>query len=233
MATGSPISLWYGVVNYTPSLYQHCWQQLDANSQQRAQHIKNPSLQQRHVIIHGQVRQILANLLQQSPQLLTITTNSYGKPYLVNHPQLAFNLSHTGNVFVLALAWHCQVGIDVERSDHPRDQLTGLVQKCFAKEEADYWQQLPAHQQLASFYQFWTRKEAFVKATGFGISLGLQRCVINPIQPDTLLRIPSQCGQANDWHLQSVTLPDPLLPLCISVCSNQAIPTISLYRCYG
>ena len=57
-----------------------------------------------------------------------------------------------------------------------------------------------------AFYRFWTRKEAFVKATGYGIALGLNQCVINPENPTEFLRVPENCGQASAWHVQDIDL---------------------------
>ena len=65
---------------------------------------------------------------------------------------------------------------------------------------------LPEHQKIPEFYRFWTRKEAFVKATGHGIALGLNHCVINPENPTEFLRVPENCGQASAWHVLDIDL---------------------------
>lgn len=199
------IALWYGIINEA-SDYQYYWQMLAEEEQHHARQLKNEQVHQRYVVVHGQLRALLARTLQRAPEKITIANAAHGKPYLADYPQLGFNLSHCGNVFVIALGWHCKLGVDIENSK-PRTNLAALVNKCFAPEEALYWQQLPDAQKIAEFYRFWTRKEAFVKATGFGIALGLQHCVVNPWQPDTFLRIPGNCGEAIDWQLRDVVLP--------------------------
>ncbi len=200
------ITLWYGLINIQDNGYRRYWHMLDASEQIHAQQLNNESVQKRYVAVHGQLRTILAQTLKQAPEKIAINKAPQGKPYLADYPQLAFNLSHSGNIVVIALGWNCQLGVDVE-THKQRPNLTGLVKKCFAEEEAAFWHQLPDDQKTAEFYRFWTRKEAFVKATGFGIALGLQNCVINPEQPSTFLSIPANCGNATNWHLRDIELP--------------------------
>ena len=106
---------------------------------------------------------------------------------------------------MVAIGWNCRLGVDIEICKQ-RINLSGLVDKCFAEEEAAYWTQLPEIQKNREFYRFWTRKEAFVKATGHGIALGLNQCVINPENPTEFLRVPDNCGQASAWHVQDIDL---------------------------
>ncbi len=55
-------------------------------------------------------------------------------------------------------------------------------------------------------YRFWTRKEALVKATGRGIALGLNLCVVNPENQAELLRVPADCGSASTWRVLDIAL---------------------------
>ena len=81
-----------------------------------------------------------------------------------------------------------------------------LVEKCFADEEICQWQALAEIEKTQGFYRVWTRKEAFVKAVGRGIALGLERCVVNPVKPDAMLRVPEGCGPAHVWCLADIDL---------------------------
>ncbi|MBK8816964.1 MAG: 4'-phosphopantetheinyl transferase superfamily protein [Methylococcaceae bacterium] len=116
---------------------------------------------------------------------------------------MEFNLSHTGNKIAIAVGYRCQLGIDIELCK-TRSSLSALVEKCFDKVEKNYWQQLPETLKAQEFYRFWTRKEAFVKATGRGIALGLKICVINPNQPNTFLRIPAKFGLPSEWRIHDI-----------------------------
>ena len=185
--------------------YQSYWRVLDESEQTQARKFKNELLHKRYVEVHGQLRNCLAQTLNQPPEKIRINKMEHGKPYLADYPELAFNLSHSADRLMLAVGWNCQLGVDMEICKQ-RINLSGLVDKCFAEEEADYWNQLPESQKIQAFYRFWTRKEAFVKATGHGIASGLNQCVINPENPTEFLRVPEQYGKASAWHVLDLDL---------------------------
>ena len=205
MLGSNEVEIWYGKVTTEEAHYQAYWRVLDETEQTQARKFKNELLHKRYVEIHGRLRNLLAQTLNQSPEKIKIKKTGHGKPYLPDYPELAFNLSHTADRLMIAIGSHCQLGVDIEICK-PRTSLSALVDKCFAEEEAAYWANLPEAQKNLEFYRFWTRKEAFVKATGYGISLGLNHCVINPDKPTDFLRIPDQCGQATAWHVLDIDL---------------------------
>jgi 4'-phosphopantetheinyl transferase len=197
------IQIWHGNIAAEVADYQNYWCVLDAAEQAHAGKITNDLLHKRYVEVHGRLRNILAQTLNESPEKIRINKTEHGKPYLPDTPELAFNLSHSADILVIAVGWNCQLGVDIE-SCKPRTSLAGLVDKCFAEEEIAYWNKQPETQKTLEFYRFWTRKEAFVKATGRGIGLGLNRCVINPENQAEFLRVPVDCGPASIWHVQEL-----------------------------
>lgn len=199
------IKLWHGDIAATEVNYRRYWRLLDPAEQQHAIAIKNEQLHKRYVEIHAQLRIVLGDVTNSAPEQLRIHKTEYGKPYLPDYSELAFNLSHTGNKVVVAIAHNCELGVDIEQCK-PRKNLAALVDKCLSEEEKSYWRQLPEAQQTSAFYCFWTRKEGFVKATGRGIALGLKQCVINPENPNELLRIPDGYGEASEWLIQDIDL---------------------------
>lgn len=199
------VELWHGNIVAGDEHYQRYRRVLDEAEQAHAGRIKNELLQKRYVNVHGRLRNILAHILNESPEKIRIKKAEHGKPYLADNPELAFNLSHSLNTMVIAVGWNCQLGIDIEVCKQ-RDNFSALVDKYFAEEEAAYWNQLPEAQKNREFYRFWTRKEAFVKAAGQGMALGLNRCVVNPENPTEFLRVPAECGQAKAWHVCDINL---------------------------
>ncbi|MDP3589874.1 MAG: 4'-phosphopantetheinyl transferase superfamily protein [Methylobacter sp.] len=199
------IQIWHGNISSEDADYPNYWRVLDADEQARAGKFKNDLLRKRFVEVHGRLRKLLAQILNESPEKINIKTAEHGKPYLVDTPELAFNLSHSADAMVIAVGLNCQLGVDIEFCKS-RTSLAGLVDKCFAEEEIAYWNKLPEAQQISEFYRFWTRKEAFVKATGRGIGLGLNLCVVNPENPTGFLRVPEGCGEASIWHVQDIAL---------------------------
>jgi len=224
LSGSNELALWHGKVNAEDAHYPAYWRVLDADEQARAGKLNNPLLHKRYVEIHGRLRILLAEILNQPPEKIRIKKAEHGKPYLADYPELAFNLSHTADRVMIAIAWDCQLGVDIE-SCKPRHNLLGLVEKCFAEEEADYWIQLPESEKNQAFYRFWTRKEAFVKATGRGIVLGLNRCVINIENPMAFLSVPDQCGQAAAWHVLDVDLGEGI---CSAIVADKRFSVIRL-----
>jgi len=199
------IGLWHGQLADDDVLSQHYVPLLSADELARAESLSNPLMRLRHIEVRGRLRMLLADALQQHPAQLRIARTGEGKPYLPDHPQLVFNISHTANYLAIAIARDCQLGVDIERC-RPRANLAALVDKCFAEEEAEYWYGLPDNQKQSAFYQFWTIKEAFVKATGRGIALGLNQCVVNPQQPGQFLRLPDAYGAVEGWGIVGLEL---------------------------
>lgn len=199
------IKFWHTELATLEVDYPHFWSLLDPSEQHHASTIKNERLHRRYVEVHAQLRLFLGETINAAPELLRIHKAEYGKPYLVDYPELAFNLSHTANRMAVAIAYKCDLGIDIEFCK-PRTNLAALVEKCFAEEEKEYWQKLPSTKKTLTFYRFWTRKEAFVKATGRGIALGLKQCVIDPNNPTKLLRIPENYGHPSEWLIQDIGL---------------------------
>jgi 4'-phosphopantetheinyl transferase len=226
--SSNTISVYYGQTKHPNSDFQSDWRILDKQEQHQALQFKNDVLQQRYIAVHAKLRVLLARTLHQVPNSIVIHKTAHGKPYLADYPEWAFNLSHSGNVFAIAIGTHCQLGIDLEIHKH-RANIVGLINKCFAPEEVDYFKQLSEAIKTAEFYRFWTRKEAFVKATGFGIALGLQHCVINPEHPDRFIRIPETCGDITHWYLRDIALPalDAYTIYC-AISVNQTVSQLKL-----
>lgn len=198
------VEIWHGDIA-GDTHHQNYWRVLDAAEQAHAKKITNDVLRNRYIEVHGRLRNILAQTLNEPPEKISIKKAEHGKPYLDGNPELVFNLSHSAAAMVIAVGWNCQLGVDIENCK-PRTSLAALVDKCFAEEEIAYWNKLPDAQKIPEFYRYWTRKEAFVKATGRGIALGLNHCVINPENQTEFLRVPDGCGQASAWHVQDIEL---------------------------
>jgi len=189
------------ILQYQES-YHRYQQSLDTLEVEKALGFKRDILRQRYIIAHGLLRQVLAEYVDESAGQLRFGYTERGKPFLVDYPKLSFNLSHTEDSWALAvIPQACQLGIDIERSKI-RSHLQGLVDKCFSTEEAAHWHSLSSDQQAYFFYAYWVRKEAFVKAVGQGITLGLNRCALNAqTELNSFLSVPASCGLADDWQV--------------------------------
>jgi 4'-phosphopantetheinyl transferase len=222
--TARPLDIRLCRLSALPDDLPYYWALLDNDEQCRSRRITNPQKQSRQIEAQGRLRIILGKALDTAPAQLRFLRHAHGKPYLPDFPDFAFNLSHTADRMAVVISHGCRVGIDIETCN-PRTNLAALAAKCFGMEEKTYWQALPETEQLFSFYRFWTRKEAFVKAVGQGLSLGLQRCVIDPANPERLLSIPPSCGTIDDWSLFDIDVDDSI---CGAVAIDRPIGTINI-----
>jgi len=210
------VDVWFTKLKETEDACRRYWPVLDGNEQNRALRHAHPTLKYRYVETHGLLRHLLSRRLGQAPERINIQTAEHGKPYLPDFPDWTFNLSHCDHHLAIAIAQACRLGIDIELIK-PRNGFLGLVQKCFAATEAAYWHGLDPTEQSAAFYRIWTAKEAFVKATGRGIAVGLEQCVTDPHRFGQFCHIPPAYGAAADWHLFPLApATDPELCGCLA-----------------
>ena len=155
----------------------------------------------------GLLRHILAGIyLQEDPAFLVFGTGVAGKPYLrhpVRKPALQFNIAHSDTAILLAFARH-EVGVDVERirPDFNWQELSGQV---FTDEEQQQLRQLPSDRRLHGFFSGWTRKEAFIKAKGGGLSIPLRTFSVSLDSIHArLLNIPAEPGESEHWFLADI-----------------------------
>ncbi|MFW5443249.1 MAG: 4'-phosphopantetheinyl transferase family protein [Methylococcaceae bacterium] len=198
------VDLWYGDLLSEQMTEQRYWPLLNAEEKHKATAFSRKNVQQKYIKTRGILRQVLASYLNIDAQKVIIKTGEYGKPYLVENG-LYFNLSHTDNKIVVVVSNGGEVGVDVEYI-RDRQHMSGLVKKCFSKIESSYWNALPEDQKITMFYHFWVRKEAFVKAVGRGIALGLNQCVVNPDDQTRFLTIPSEYGLSVGWKILEAVL---------------------------
>ncbi|OQK17073.1 hypothetical protein AU255_04015 [Methyloprofundus sedimenti] len=202
----SNIDIYYAssVSSFAPGLADY-QASLDKDELATAERFKFAELRERYIICHGILRQLLAERVTEAAADLRIEKTEFGKPFLPGTPDLSFNMSHSGDILAVAISWQCQLGVDVE-CYKPRNAWEGLVKKCFAPEEADFWYSLDKAERSHAFYQFWVKKEAFVKAVGKGITLGLDQCVVNPEDFTSFLRVPELACLADKWRIYTLNL---------------------------
>ena len=187
---------------------------LDAEEQTRAAAYRFELDRQRFIARHGLLRLILSRYLAFQPADLVFGSTGFGKPFLPGgHPgstptaALNFNLSQSGSLALAAVTLDRRVGVDVEvfRRDIPYDQVVG---QFFSQAEKAQWERVAEADKMVVFYQTWTRKEAFLKACGGGLSVPLDSfdVSLSPEEPARLLavggRIPSAPTEAGRWTMQ-------------------------------
>lgn len=158
------------------------------------------------------LRAILGRYLKCAPARLAFEHGPMGKPGLAPHlntGNLRFNLSHADGLALVALAPGREIGVDIERNRELPD-TERLAQRFFSPREREVIRQLPARQRLEAFYACWSRKEAFIKATGEGLSRALDSFDVSvaPGEPPELRRVTDDTEAARPWTLRALAVPD-------------------------
>jgi len=157
----------------------------------------------RFVAAHGGLRSILALYARIPGRELEFQAAPGGKPALVRPGELRFNLSHSADRALLVVAWGREVGVDVE-TVRVLEDLDDLAASCFSAAERRALAAIPEASRLECFFDGWTRKEAFLKLSGDGLSRPLCSfdVTLSPGEPARLLRV--EGGRASDWTLRSI-----------------------------
>jgi len=145
----------------------------------------------------GALRMVLGFYLGITPQAVVLHYGRHGKPDLAKEFGLRFNLSHAGNWVYLAFTSACEVGIDVERLRAPgRHSRLDLARRFFSVDEVTHLAALSEARQLEAFFACWTRKEAYIKLHGRGLTLPLAQFAVSvdPDQPARLANAPRRRG---------------------------------------
>ncbi|TCV97630.1 4'-phosphopantetheinyl transferase [Luteibacter rhizovicinus] len=146
---------------------------LDADEAAKQQRFVQARHRHQYLIAHGMLRTVLAGYLNVDPGTLRFGTNKFGKPSLLDPPRpLAFNLSHTDGLIVLAVAESGRLGVDVEAPARVMDSMD-LANAHFSAAEIESLRRVPEAGRTARFIDLWTLKEAYVKGRGEGLSVPL------------------------------------------------------------
>lgn len=168
----------------------------------------------RFVAAHAGLRRVLGEVLNCEPQSLDVTSQANVKPTLASgpahnpraHDDVHFNLTHCGEIAVVATTRVAPVGIDVEVvRDLPDMQAVAAV--VFTDQERRQLGEVPSAQRSRAFFTGWTRKEAVIKATGegFGADLSAFSVSLRPDEPAGFMQ-PPHAADGEHWHLRHVDL---------------------------
>jgi len=186
-----------------------CRDWLDEEEASRAERYRHPQAREAFVRTRAYLRWLLGQYLEMAPNAIRFTLNRHGKPRLAESQEdrgLVFNVSHSGNLALLGFARDSPLGLDVEQL-RPRRQLEPLADYCFSAAERKRWRKLAPEQRLAAFVRYWTVKEAFCKATGRGITLGLKNVSV-AADFQGFDSVPEGLGVADAWSLHTWDIGD-------------------------
>ncbi|MES2741955.1 MAG: 4'-phosphopantetheinyl transferase superfamily protein [Pseudomonadota bacterium] len=150
-----------------------------------------------------------------APARWTFASNEWGKPSIIAPPSpLAFNLSHTDGMVVLAVTAGSEVGVDVEHSD--RTVSVDIADRFFSPLEVADLLALSADARQQGFFDLWTLKEAYIKACGKGLSIPLDSFSFRFPRPGQIdfARDARRAEDTEDWHFRQAKVGQHALALC-------------------
>lgn len=200
----STIHIWHVDLQLTDNDFHQLQDNLNSEEIQRLQRYTHQRAQQQFLATRGRLKQLLAGYIGITPSEIHFETGQYGKPRLAGttiDDGLVFNVSHSGVMALMAISTNRALGVDIERI-HSRHNLQGMAQRCFSNQELSSWNQLEKYYKANQFYEYWCAKEAFLKATGRGLALGMNHCVVDVEQP-CFISLP-ESYQTSDWQLQRI-----------------------------
>jgi 4'-phosphopantetheinyl transferase len=197
---GDEIHVWQAALDREEKILGRLESTLSPEEKARADRFHFANDMNRFVVARGLLRELLGEYLDQSPLSLEFSYGKHGKPSLSGgngSSGLCFNLSHSAGMVVYAIARERNLGIDVE---HVRPESAGedIAKRYFSTNEVNDLQTLPPEERVEGFFHCWTRKEAFLKATGMGLQIPLDSFAVSllPGKPAQFLN-----GVEPRWHL--------------------------------
>ena len=199
------VHVWLASLTASPTDLERFAESLSAEERRRAERLRAADARARFIAARGIARRLLGSYLDEPANRLRFAYGPMGQPMLASQPaglDLRFNLSHSGDLLLLAIAKARAVGIDLE----PVRRLThreAVERRVFSAEERRALYALPADRRLEAFFNGWTRKEAFAKAVGDGMwaSMGRVEVTLDPRLPARLVRLDGSTEAAAAWSV--------------------------------
>jgi len=202
------LHVWVASLNRPQIQLDQFWQYLAEDEQARANRFYFDHDRVHYIVARGLLRQLLGSYLQLPAAKITFAYGDHGKPELAAaqaQSGVRFNISHAQGVALLAFARHREVGVDIEQV-RPLDDGEQIAERFFSKNEVAVFTAVPAEQKPQAFFNCWTRKEAFIKVIGEGLSCPLNSfdVTLKPGEPAKLLQVKGSREKAACWKLENL-----------------------------
>lgn len=200
------VHVWFAELAPSDACVEACFRHLSADERERASRFRVEHLKTAFTLSRAILRVLMGRYLAIEPDRIRFVYGTRGKPR-VAFPEtpLKFNLAHSGSFAAYAFAVGCEVGVDIEEVRPVPDQ-ENIVRRFFSAEECEEWLELEPSQRDYAFFRCWTRKEAYIKALGDGLSIPLDsfRVSLQPGVPPRLIHAAGESTPASRWSLCSL-----------------------------
>jgi 4'-phosphopantetheinyl transferase len=207
------VHVWVANAGVSQSLLATLASNLSSDERNRASKFRFERDRNQYVFSQGVLRAILAAYLGSSGNRIMFNSNSFGKPSLMDgltDLPLTFNLSHSKGLVIIGVAVGLHLGVDVELVQ-PLADMESIARQYFTGDEQGLLQTCTAERKDEAFFVCWTRKEAYIKAVGKGLSIPLDSFDVSmPLgSPGRSLPATADLPEVEKWFLQDLTLPSP------------------------
>ncbi len=199
------VHLWRIRLDAAADRLDDCARLLSADENEKARRFKFDVHRSRYVVTRATLRTLLSKYLRKPPSDVSILEGRHGKPEIGSEGEdLEFNLSHSGGLAVFAFGRGRRVGVDIEETG--RDvEFRDLAQRFFSEQERAVLRGVPDPDVREAFYECWTRKEAYIKALGLGVTHGLDNFAVafGPAAEPGILHSDLDPDAARRWSMRS------------------------------
>lgn len=206
--TGDEVHVWHVRLAGVRPAEERWASVLSADEKERARRFRFEKDRQNYVAIRALLRLILASYAASAPEQLEFVYSKAGKPSL-NCSNVRFNLSHSGDLALLAFAKNREVGIDVEFVRR-NVEIETIARRFFSPHEQQELAAIDGDERYDAFFRCWTRKEAYLKAIGAGLSIPLSGFDVSlaPGIQDCLLKASAEQSPASSWRVRDLSPSD-------------------------
>jgi 4'-phosphopantetheinyl transferase len=201
------VHLWQRSLHDTAAAQDACYELLSPEERDKAARYRMEQPRQDFVLTRGTLRFLLAQYLQVAPDQVSFRYAEHGKPFLAGMSDLRFNVSHSDGLALMAFVRNREIGVDVEKVREQGDEMK-LAERFFSVRERNALRSLRGEELHSAFFRCWTRKEAYIKAKGEGLSLPLHQFDVS-IESDpaqALLETRPDADEAGRWTLRNVSI---------------------------
>ncbi len=180
---------------------------LDAQDRERAARFHFAEDRARYVLGRGLARNILGRYLSQKPETIEPAFTERGQPYFPGDETMRFSITHARDLVAVALTARARVGIDIECMERKLN-LEGVAERILSAEDFREFEALPEQEKVVAFFRIWTRKEAYLKGTGDGITIALKKIAVSMHAEEigTIADARDEAG-AKKWRMHALALP--------------------------
>ena len=199
------VQVWRASLERTQAEREALWRFLAPGERARAERFRFDIHRHYYIVGRGLLRLLIGSYLSLPPTEIQFAYSRYDKPSLVNEPAFCFNVSHSQGKLLIGFTWGMALGVDIEQV-RTLDDMDAIARRFFSEAENLDYARVPAALRPEAFFNCWTRKEAFIKAVGEGLSFPLNEfdVTLRPGEKAVLRQVRGSVDEAARWSMRTL-----------------------------